>query len=515
MKNKLFSKSPTILCVLFVVSLFFLHACKKDLFISSTQGTLSVKEAKDFFSNQILPNSPLTLKAKNTNNPDLSKINHLLYKEPLWEEAREEKVDDGVALAIPIKFLYKNHLILGPNTKINFEELNYLLIKKDNAGKMHANWITKIPDKEYINNNKLGFIGHTVVQDWDGNFEKDFLYEKNGRITEYQKVEKVSQNKNQMFTKTGGSWINLTQKVSLSNTMSEIDGDITTIDTTGIKTPADTLVTSLPVYAIANIKYQDINGNCWVNLAQIGYSSPDGGGVTLYRMQVDCGNTSSGGGGGTSGSGSNTIPNDPYMPGQDHQAINIKDYTKCFENIPNAGASYKISVQVQEPFENSDWNYGKNGVGHTAITLTKTGSNGESITQTIGFYPADNKFVGPSKIVDNATNDPINFTIQMNFDLGVNGERFNSIINYISNPPKIYELMGMNCTYFINEACKKGGIALPSAWSNIAGFMDPLNVARVMTPAGLAQSLRNLKNNGDNRIKTNPGKAPLGKGSCK
>lgn len=156
---------------------------------------------------------------------------------------------------------------------------------------------------------------------------------------------------------------------------------------------------------------------------------------------------------------------------------------------------------------------GKNGVGHTAITLTKTGSNGESITQTLEFYPSGNKFEGPSKIVNNG-ND-MDFTIQMNFDLGANNEKFSSILNYISNPPKTYELMEINCTYFINEACKKGGIALPSAWSNIAGFMAPLNVARVMTPAGLAQSLRNLKNNGDNRIKTNPGKAPLGKGSCK
>ncbi|MGN7988135.1 hypothetical protein ACTJKC_12390 [Pedobacter sp. 22226] len=224
---------------------------------------------------------------------------------------------------------------------------------------------------------------------------------------------------------------------------------------------------------------------------------------------------SGGSGGGENASESNTIPEDPYMPGQDHEAINPKDYAKCFENIPDAGASYKISVQVQEPLENSDWNYGKNGVGHTAITLTKIGSNGESITQTIGFYPAGNKFEGPSKIVDNASNDPISFTIQMNFELGSNGDKFDSILDYISNPPKEYKLLGMNCTAFVFDACNSGGIILPSPWSNIAGFMDPLNVARAMTPAGLGQSMRSLKNNGDNRIKTNPGKAPLGKGSCK
>lgn len=229
----------------------------------------------------------------------------------------------------------------------------------------------------------------------------------------------------------------------------------------------------------------------------------------------DGGGSGGSGDGGENSSESNIIPEDLYMPGQDHPAINPKDYVKCFENIPDAGASYKISVQVQEPLENSDWNYGKNGVGHTAITLTKIGSNGESITQTIGFYPAGNKFEGPSKIVDNASDDPISFTIQMNFDLGSNGDKFDLILAYISNPPKEYKLLGMNCTAFVFDACNRGGIILPSPWSNIAGFMDPLNVARAMTPAGLGQSMRSLKNNGDNRIKTNPGKAPLGKGSCK
>jgi len=176
-----------------------------------------------------------------------------------------------------------------------------------------------------------------------------------------------------------------------------------------------------------------------------------------------------------------------------------------------------VIVQVQEPFENSDWNYGKNGFGHTAITLTKIGVNGLSVTQTFGFYPAGTgtgKFIGPSKIVDNSVNDPINFTIQMNFELGSNNQNFDRIVNYVFNPPSIYELMGMNCTYFVIEACKAGGISLPSAWPNVAGFMDPLNAINVMTPAGLAQSMRQIKNQGDNRIKYNSGKAPSSKGSC-
>lgn len=170
------------------------------------------------------------------------------------------------------------------------------------------------------------------------------------------------------------------------------------------------------------------------------------------------GNSGDGGGG---NEGSNDIPADPILPGQDHPAIDIKKYINCFNNIPNAGATYKIIVQVLEPVPGTSFNYGLvNGVGHTAITLIKQGSNGLKITQTVGFYPTSNPFSSPSKIVDNS--DQTDYTIRMIFDMGGNSTDFNKILSSVGDPPVQYTLLGMNCTAFVVEACSQGNLTLPS-----------------------------------------------------
>ncbi|WP_461788653.1 hypothetical protein [Pedobacter sp.] len=151
-----------------------------------------------------------------------------------------------------------------------------------------------------------------------------------------------------------------------------------------------------------------------------------------------------GGSGDNVNSSSNIIPLNPYLPGYDKSPIDPKKYANCFKNIQNAGATYKVVVQVQEPTPGIRLNYGVNGVGHTAITLIKKGSNGVTVSQTIGFYPSGNKFSSPSKMVDNAKksdeNNNIEFTVSMEFDLAGNVQAFNKILDGISNPPAEYEL---------------------------------------------------------------------------
>ena len=229
-----------------------------------------------------------------------------------------------------------------------------------------------------------------------------------------------------------------------------------------------------------------------------------------------------GGGGASSGETipSDIIPADPYMPGQDKSPIDPKKFVDCFDDIPDAGASYKVAVQVQEPIPGTRLNYGINGFGHTAITVTKNGANGASVTQTVGFYPAGGnlqKIEGPSKMVDNAKigdTEKVEFTISMEFDLGNNTNSFNKILGHIASPPAKYELYGMNCTTFVVEACANGGITLPSALNGVIGFYDPTELFQVNTPAGLGASMRDAKANGDKRVKTNKSTAPTSKGAC-
>lgn len=225
------------------------------------------------------------------------------------------------------------------------------------------------------------------------------------------------------------------------------------------------------------------------------------------------------GGGEENSSGSNTIPENPYIPGADHLAIKLKDYIKCFENISNTGASYKIIVQVQEPVKGTSLNYGPiNGVGHTAITLIKQGSNGFKVTQTVGFYPSGNSFNSPSKIVDNAKSgvtDNIDFTIRMTFDLAGDATNFNKVLNEIANPPSQYDLLTSNCTTFVTNACKVGGLKLPSAVTYVI-TPGPVGVY-AETPGGLGYNMRQAKAGGDNRIASgepSTGENPTSNGPC-
>lgn len=259
--------------------------------------------------------------------------------------------------------------------------------------------------------------------------------------------------------------------------------------------------------------------NCgWQSTGYSSYTICDSNNTQLTLADENYGG---GGGGGTSNEGgasqnSNVIPANPYMPGQDKNPQDPKKYMNCFNNISNDGASFKVIVQVQEPVPGMRINYGINGVGHTAITLVKKGNNGVTITQTIGFYPAANKFSGPSKIVDNAKageEGNVDFTISMEFDLGSNSDAFGKIVDGVANPPHEYQLFVMNCTAFVVGACSLGGINLPSALNGVAGFYDPLNLVQAMTPSGLGASMRDLKANGDNRVKINPS-STVSKGPC-
>lgn len=218
---------------------------------------------------------------------------------------------------------------------------------------------------------------------------------------------------------------------------------------------------------------------------------------------------------GSNNAGSNTIPSDPYLPGQDHEAIDPKKYTKCFDNIPDAGATYKVIVQVLEPVPGTSLNYGfVNGVGHTAITLIKQGSNGFKVTQTVGFYPTTNPFSSASKMVNNS--DQTDYTIRMIFDMGSNTTDFKKILAGVENPPSQYDLLEMNCTAFVVGICSSGGISLPNAFTTV-GVAGAGGVTTAMTPGGLGHSMRNAHAQGDNRVSSGPTSVsnnPASNGPC-
>ena len=190
--------------------------------------------------------------------------------------------------------------------------------------------------------------------------------------------------------------------------------------------------------------------------------------------------------------------------------VNPRDYTNCFSAISNTNASFKVNVYVLEPVPGVNLHYGINGVGHVAIGLTKTGNNGQSITQVLGFYPEGvnifKQFSGASMVVDNGWSEELmNYTVRMEFNMGNDATNFQRILNKVNNPPTEYHAFYNNCVRYVLDACAAGGLEVPFAMSSITVDMEPatpgpLTTIYAYTPAGMAQEMRQRKAAGDNRV---------------
>ena len=264
--------------------------------------------------------------------------------------------------------------------------------------------------------------------------------------------------------------------------------------------------------------YIDSNGELVVYAEQICDPMLDGGGGDGYAggSSGGFGPVGSGdgaivqhGGGGGGAGNAPAAPAIANLPGESKPGIISKDFMKCFQNVPDQGATMKVTVYVQEPWPGTTFNIGPNSVGHTAIGLTKT-NGGQTITQVIGFYPDAtglDKMHAPSKIVNNGGDLEYNNSITYT----VSAADFQKISDYIANPPATYDLTTFNCTNFVYIACQKGNITLPDPYSTV-GPATPPGAAAVMAPAGLGDSIEKLK--GQSNVNTNKGITPNSKGAC-
>lgn len=242
---------------------------------------------------------------------------------------------------------------------------------------------------------------------------------------------------------------------------------------------------------------------CSYNIYDDGFYPDMGGGGDSQLTQDPMG------GGGSAGADPSTPPAVVAdLPAVSNPAISPKDYMKCFGNVADAGATMKVTVYVQEPLPGTSFPYGTNGVGHTAVGLSKTGTDG-TVNQVVGFYPvsASDALGGPSKLVDNGSVTAFNVSITYT----VNASQFNSIVNYIANPPATYDLYNFNCTNFAIAACQTAGITLPNA-DTIVGLNGVGGWAHSMTPAGLGSSLDAMK--GQSNVDNTGGTMPPSHKAC-
>ena len=230
-----------------------------------------------------------------------------------------------------------------------------------------------------------------------------------------------------------------------------------------------------------------------------------------------------GGGGGSSSPSGNGGGNDNTITieveSTDIPSIKAEDYIKCFSNVPDANATYQVTILTDIPVDGDPskiFNWNTNSPGHSFIQLIKT-SGALSIQQTFGFYPnIGYKSLGPypteGKLVDNSGHE-----YNASLTKAINSSQFQTTINMLESLQyQDYDISNWNCTDFALSAFNAStynALAIPQYVTDENG--EPMN-----TPQGLYTAIQLLQASGNTTHGT-PSvpnaalKAGTSHGSCK
>lgn len=201
----------------------------------------------------------------------------------------------------------------------------------------------------------------------------------------------------------------------------------------------------------------------------------------------------SGSGGSTGGSGvneDNTIAMD-LETFVDHPAIDVSKYLKCFDNIPDDGATCSIEIFTDIPVDSDPtklFNWNTQAPGHVFLELKK--SNGtQSVQQSIGFYPQANwkNILSADPVTSKMVNDgghEFNASLKMT----VTPFSLRSAITRIKELSTMkYDMDEFNCTDFALEVFNYVRTPL-----EIPQYVIPGGVYATNTPQGLYNKLTDM-----------------------
>lgn len=261
-----------------------------------------------------------------------------------------------------------------------------------------------------------------------------------------------------------------------------------------------------------------ISFSTYVNLMSFfnnsgGSGSGGGGGSTYgdptyggwYAILPQGGGGPGGGLGGSGGGGSNLseTENAIYIDFEQQYidpAIDILKYINCFNSIPDAGASCKITIFTDIPVNGDptkffDW---KNGSpGHTFIQFQKVNGS-QQVSQNMGFYPASGwkTAVSPApiegKFVDNHHHE-----FNASYEKTITPSQLQSgLLEIMQRRNMRYDIDDNNCTDWaiaVFNATLAGQEDLEIPLYNIPGGEAPYGTS---TPQGLYNKLREMQNAG-------------------
>ena len=267
--------------------------------------------------------------------------------------------------------------------------------------------------------------------------------------------------------------------------------------------PDNTLPEVVVVAYVNNIP--DFSFSTWFLLSSFFYSVETGSGSSGaegYYGSMDGGGYGYGGGGGgyygDPGTGvvvdqTILIDADTYA---DNESIDIEQYLKCFDAIPDAGAQCEIGIYADIPVDsdpNKLFDFNTGSPGHTFIGIKKT--NGAQTTlQYIGFYPKN----GWKTAITNAPMDGkfVNnggHEYNASYTKTLTTEEFKSTlteIRYLKNVQ--YDIDNFNCTDWALNIFNKQGYGLQIPLYDVPGSVPSVGTS---TPQGVYNKLMEMKTN--------------------
>lgn len=177
----------TIFYLLVSVSLLsFLNSCQ-NLEIIEPENELEqmVSEAKYFFEKEVVINSSIS----NARNSDRARTRKNLRKELQWDKAHIKELSFATALIIPVEYDEELYIPKG-NSFLSINQLTYIIIYKGDNGKFNIETVTTVPDEQYLTSSDVSqpFSGLVLVENWDGDFIKGFIY-RAGTVEDIELIE--------------------------------------------------------------------------------------------------------------------------------------------------------------------------------------------------------------------------------------------------------------------------------------------------------------------------------------
>ncbi|MEO5894063.1 MAG: hypothetical protein ABIQ31_27650, partial [Ferruginibacter sp.] len=333
-----------------------------------------------------------------------------------------------------------------------------IFISKDTAGFV-GNWVehSSMALKNVVSND--GIIN---TESFDGRFKSELFY-KDGKPIQYTKT-------------TNGITKIITVHYPAANSINNGEGPSSRSNGAGVQMrEVDETQTLPPVTVVAYIS------SAPQSLYSLFYYNPAPSYIYSYVPSAPSGS----GGGGTAPSISYTT----IVTNAGGNLIgNITDYNKCFDNIPGAGYTYKVTLCVDQPKPGTRnaWGFSGNGtansssgsnpvdVGHTFLIFTQTTPTGTT-TRNIGFYPRNS--ASPVSPVDQGQlNNDEQHPYDVSLTITMTNSQFFTVLSTASlgnNAGFQYDLNNNNCSSYALRAVNSAGfniISTKGTWPGGSGY---------------------------------------------